>query len=387
MAVSVQTPLGGLPALVSQRRAHRAATLSQFGEGPARALIDRWRADPRGHQRALSRVANLVPQFNPLYARTLSQLRRLESDASVYRGAIERLKSTLESRLQAGDMDGLAALLREYAGTYPRLTGLDALGADLVAYRQLEADTAAAGLGERLARFEATSFTTPPFEAARARLRRERLPTGAELDSYRAAMDAWRAGDSAQAIATLETLAAGPWGAALAAELAHRKAVAAQFAALGTTPEAAPDRLLELVARLDPEDDRHYLAALDTALTAQRPAALAYADTLMKQATSAWSQYRADGTISDTLRRELQVSAAFRARAEALGGARRDAGRAIRLFAAANAPVPDSLARMNEDIVAELDRQRRALQDLRGDLDADRLATKLALIGGPRDEE
>ena len=73
--------IGDMARFVTMRGGLEAPIAIFAGEGPARALIDRWRADPRGHQRALSRVANLVPQFNPLYARTLSQLRRLESDA------------------------------------------------------------------------------------------------------------------------------------------------------------------------------------------------------------------------------------------------------------------------------------------------------------------
>jgi len=360
------------------------------GEDPARALIDRWESDPRGHQHALSRVATLIPEFKAPYAQALSQLRRLESDASVYRGAVDRLKSTLDSRLQAGDLDGVSALLREYAETYPRLTGVAALRTDLATYRALEADTATASLAVRLDRFAAAQFTTPPFTAALARLRAERLPADAELDRYRDAQAAWRAGDSARAITTLEALATGRWGDALADELAHRKAIAARFAAVGTADTragAGRDDLLALVAVLDPVDDRYFLDALAPALAKQREAAIAYADTRMKAATSAWAQYRADGPISDSERRELQVSAAFRSRAEALGRAQREADRALHLLRAVDASPPDGFAHQRQAIADEVATQRRALQDLRDDLDADRLADKLALIGGQGDEK
>ncbi len=57
--------------------------------------------ETREHQRALGRIAALVPEFNAPYAEALTHLRKLQSDATVYLAAIDRLKASMVAEVRA----------------------------------------------------------------------------------------------------------------------------------------------------------------------------------------------------------------------------------------------------------------------------------------------
>lgn len=119
--------MGELEGFVAERGGVDAPIRIFRDEARIRDLVGRWRADTRGHQRAYARIAAQVPAFSDQYARTLSLLRKLESDEAVYLAAIERLQAALEAGRDNLDAAAVDSLLREYAERYPRLAGLDEL--------------------------------------------------------------------------------------------------------------------------------------------------------------------------------------------------------------------------------------------------------------------
>lgn len=119
--------IGNLERFIADRGGPDAPIRIFTDEDRIRALVEYWRRDPRGHQRALARIEAQVPGFGDQYARALSLLRKLESDEAVYLSAIERLKTALEAERGKGDEAALDGVVRDYAERYPRLEGLAAL--------------------------------------------------------------------------------------------------------------------------------------------------------------------------------------------------------------------------------------------------------------------
>lgn len=139
------------------------------------SLVERWNDDPDPHQHALDRIASFVPEFAAPYADTLSHLRKLESDDSVYVAAAERLKTAIDTALNDDRLDPLSAMLDDYGERYPRLTGLDNVRSDLRQYQQIESDARAGNTQAVVDALKQHSFATPPFQARVPKL--EKLAT------------------------------------------------------------------------------------------------------------------------------------------------------------------------------------------------------------------
>lgn len=236
--------IGDLQRFVAERGGLEAPVPVYAADDPLGALIRRWKEDPGARQRAFTRLAAFVPAFQDLYAQALSRLRKLESDDALYRAAIERLKGTIRARLDDNDAAALETVFDEYAQKYPRLTGLDALRADLARYLALERDTRSGSRAALAARFEDERFATPAFREAAERLGASRLLAPEALEQERAATLAGRP-QAGTPPAVLRALADGAARAAVAEELARKPAQAG-----GDRPRRA---LLELSG--DPEAD------------------------------------------------------------------------------------------------------------------------------------
>jgi len=134
-------------------------------EAVIRSLVERWNDDPDPHQHALDRIASFVPEFAAPYADTLSHLRKLESDDSVYVAAAERLKTAIDTALGDDRLDALPALLDDYSERYPRLTGFDSVRSDFHQYQQIESDARAGNTQAVADELKQLRFATPPFQA------------------------------------------------------------------------------------------------------------------------------------------------------------------------------------------------------------------------------
>lgn len=378
--------IGNLERYFAQRGGADAPIRLYTDEAVIRSLLTHWNQDTAAHQRALGRIAGYEPAFRDVYANALSDVRKLQTDESVYLAAIDRLNATIATELGRDQPEALQPVLADYKEKYPRLSGLDKLQDDLRRYTALMQPLRSRNPGPLVARMADAKFATPPFQAQYARLA-PRLPGADMARQYAAAEQAWQSGDSATAIAGLRRISAGPWGDDVAKDAAHKQQVAAQYAALQGARGAGgyEDKLLGFYAMLDPDEDKFFAKAVENDVTAIRDSALRRAREQMSRATAGWKQYRANGQIGGEQRLEAGISPKFRDQARRLAQAQEDARQALRIVGQLKAGESADLAQWNkaeEEIRAEVDQQRRALQELRMVLDPAVLKAKLELLGG-----
>lgn len=378
--------LGQLERVVSERGGPEAPIRIYADEARIEALIQRWNDNTGEHQRALARIASHVPQFGAPYGEALTHLRRLQSEATVYLSAIERLKATIAVELNRDRPEALEPLLQEAMQRYPRLGGLDGVRQDLARYLEIRKQARTRHAGRLFAALRQAQFVTPPFQDSfRALAASGQLPPSELVQQYDAATQAWQRGETDQALAGLQKMAVGPWADAAVQELARRQAVLARFAALqparGTSAHA--EQLLAFRETLDPDVDVHFARATDADLALQKDQVVARAQDFMHKARALWQEYRTLGVIDAAQRIETSISAPFRTRARLLADASRQAQQGMQIYALVNAGAADPWTGIRDEIQAEARQQRGALLELRNVLEPELLKTKLALLGGP----
>ena len=381
--------LGNLERLISVRGGPEAPIRIYGDEEGIAALIDRWNNGTGEHQRALARIASYVPQFAAPYAEALTHLRRLQSDATVYLAAIERLKTSIATELNRDDPQALVGVLKETAEKYPGLGGLDKLRQDLAGYIEIRNEARNRKSGRLFALLLNARFTTPPFQEGFRTLAAGRQLPGEELvRQYAAATQAWKEGNANESLAALQKLAAGPWAEALAAEAQRRQAVVAQFAALQQARETSGygEQLLAFRASLDPDQDVHFMRATRADLDSQKDKALVRAQEAMSRARASWQEYRNNGAIEAAQRVETTISNTFRTRARLLSEANRQARQATQIYAQLSAAAPAQWSTIRDEIRIEAEQQRNALLELRNVLAQELLKAKLALLGEASDD-
>jgi hypothetical protein len=308
----------------------------------------------------------------------------------VYLAAIERLKATVTAELERGTPAALEAVLKDYAEKYPRLAGLDALQNDLRQYLEVESEPRARRLGRPIALLASTRFSTPPFQARfRALASSDRFPPAEVVQQYGAVAEAWRQGDAQQAFAGLQKIAAGPWADPAARELQHKRAIAEQYGALQRARGTAgyEERLLAFYASLDPYEDAYFVRAIEADVGLRKNEALARAREALERAETLWRRYSENGAIDGRQRLKAVVSNEFRMQAQSLAEARECAQRGVQVYAQFKAAPPARLAKVQAEIAAEAELQRKALLELRHVLDPGLLKEKLTLLGGRNDGE
>lgn len=381
--------LGNLERLVSVRGGPDAPIRIYVDEDAIAALIERWNDNTGEHQRALARIASHVPQFAAPYAEALTHLRKLQSDATVYLAAIERLKASIATELDRDNPQALEAVLKETAEKYPGLGGLDNVRQDLARYIEIKREARTRKSGRVFAAVLKARFTTPPFqEGFRALGVGRQLPGDELVKQYAAATLPWKEGRATESLAGLQKIAAGPWADAVADELARRQAVMAQFVVLQQSQGAGgyAEQLLAFRASLDPEEDVYFTRATQADLELQKDKALVRAQESMNRARALWQEYRNAGVIEATQRVETTISNTFRTRARLLSDARRQAQLAMQIYAQVNAVLPAQWSTIQDEIRVEAEQQRNALLELRNVLAPELLKAKLALLGESNDD-
>ncbi|SDC15976.1 FHA domain-containing protein [Cupriavidus sp. YR651] len=375
--------VGNLERFVVGRGGADAPIRMYADEGKIRALVSRWDADTASHQRALGRIANYVPAFRDTYAEALSYLRKLQNDDSVFLAAIDRLNAAIATELGRDQPEALQSMLADYKDKYPRLAGLDRVESDLKQYTGLIRALRDRATGPLVAQMGKASFVTPPFQAQYQKLLASRLPDADVQRQYALAAKAWGQGDSAAATDALRQVTSGPWASDVAKDVAHKQQVAAQFAAVKAARGGSgyEDQLLTFYASLDPEADAYYVKAVDADVNGIREAALRRANALLNRAATSWRQYRNNGLIAGEQRLDSGISAKFRAQAKLLADAQDDARQGLRIYAQLKAEDSAQWSKVRDEIQAEVDLQRRSLNDLRMVLDPAVLKAKLALVG------
>jgi pSer/pThr/pTyr-binding forkhead associated (FHA) protein len=381
--------LGQLERLVSQRGGPDMPIRIYADEDSIAALIDRWNNDTREHQRALARIASYVPQFSAPYAEAFTHVRKLQSEATVYLGVIERLKATIAAELKRDRPEALNPVLKEVAEKYPGLGGLDRVRQDLDRYTEIRAEARAARPGRPFALMLKARFATPPFqESFRALAAGGQLPPADLVQKYEAATRTWKDGQADASLAALQQMATGPWAGAVLRERERRQAVMTQFAALQQSRAASgyAEQLLAFRVALDPEEDVHFARATQADLDQHKDKVLVRAQDAMKRARVLWQDYRNQGAIEASQRSETAISDPFRARARLLSEASSYAQQAMQMYAQLGAASPEESVAIHGEIRAEAEQQRSDLRELRNVLDPELLKRKLALLGDTSDD-
>jgi pSer/pThr/pTyr-binding forkhead associated (FHA) protein len=381
--------LGNLERLVSDRGGPEAPIRIYVDEDTIAALIGRWNDNTGEHQRALARIASHVPQFAALYAEALTHLRKLQSDATVYLAAIERLKASIATELERDNPQALEAVLKETAEKYPGLGGLDTVRQDLARYIEIRKEARTRKSGRVFSLLLKARFTTPPFqEGFRALAAGRQLPGDELVKQYATATQPWKEGKATESLAGLQKIEAGPWAEAVAGELARRQALMAQFAALQQSHAASgyAEQLLAFRASLDPDEDVYFARATQADLESQKDKALVRAQESMNRARALWQEYRNTGVIEAAQRVETTISTAFRTRARLLSEARRQAQEGTQIYAQLSTVAPAQWSTIRDEIRMEAEQQRNALLELRNVLAPELLKAKLALLGEASDD-
>lgn len=375
--------VGDLERYVAQRGGIDGPIRMYADEAKIRDLLRRWDDDTASHQRLLGRIANDVPPFRDTYARAMSDLRRLQNDESVLLSAIDRLNAAIATELGRDQPEALQPMLAEYKDKYPRLSGLGSVESDLRQYTAMIESLRIRAPGPLVALMQQARFATPPFQAAYQKLKATRLPGDDVQKPYLAASKAWEQGDGASALAALKAVAAGPWAADVAKDATHKEQVLAQYAAIkaGRGSPGYEEQLLAFYESLDPKTDGYFARNIDADVNSIRDTALRRANQLLNRAATAWRQYRNNGLIAGEQRLESGISAKFRSQARLLADAQDDARKGLRIYAQLKIEDSAQWSKIRDDIQAEVDTQRRSLNDLRMVLDPAVLKAKLALVG------
>jgi pSer/pThr/pTyr-binding forkhead associated (FHA) protein len=376
--------LGDLEHLVAERGGADAPIRIYADEVPIAALVERWNENTGERQRTLARIASHVPPFAPALADALTHLRKLQSDATVYLPAIERLKAAISSELERDSAPAVVAMLDAFASKYPGVGGTDVLRQDLARYIGLHNEARTPRSGRLFAALQQARFATPPFQDAYRTLAAQRqLPPPALVEQYAQTTLAWRDGRAGEALAALRRLATGPWADALGREFERRQAVLTQHTALQASRDTIGygEQLLAFRATLDADDDIFFMRATQADLERHKDKALARASEAMNKARVLWQEYVDGGAIEARQRAETAISTTFRARARLLAQARALAQLAAQTTTQLGATAPPSWRAVADEIDAEALQQRSALQELRNVLEPALLKDKLALLG------
>ena len=308
----------------------------------------------------------------------------------MYLAAIERLKTSIADELKRDNPAALEPILKEVAEKYPRIGGLEPVRRDLQLYTEIDNAAREHDLARISSRIEKARFATPPFQARyKAMTAGTQLPAPNLLAQYQAANKAWREGNADASFAALGKLDAGLWAKSVAGEIQRRRTVVEQYGALQKARGSRDydERLLTFYATLDPDDDVHFIKALEPDVNRNRDKALARAQELMNRAATRWREYQDKGPIEGAQRLETAISSQFRLQARLLTEARQSAQQGLLIVRQLKAEYPAEWNKLRDDIATEAEQQRKAVQDLRLVLEPGLLKEKLALLGGSGNEQ
>jgi pSer/pThr/pTyr-binding forkhead associated (FHA) protein len=351
-------------------------------EDKVNALLDWWESDPNAHHRALGTIAREAPEFVELRSQVFSHQRALQSHKALEFAAIDRLRETLDDKLQAGKAEELTAVLADFEDRYPQIEGTAKLNSDLDRYLPIEAHIKSRDWLLASEGLSAAEFQTPPFRARAAFAVANLLPSDAVVDKYQLASEAWRAGEVDRANSLLQELTATRWPEPAERELLRNARISGDYAQLQAargTP-GYDEQLLAFFGVLDPERDTYFLQAVKSEFDAHREKALARAQQAFEDARVTWQKYRDKGGIRGLHRLEAGVSPTFRSLANTLSEAYRDVTYGRTLYSLLNTSYPQEWVELYRQIANEVGLQRRSLAELSMVLEPSLKQAKLQLI-------
>lgn len=351
-------------------------------EAPIRALVEEWNADSFRHQQIMDQIVNRTPQFEPIHSRIFSSLTSLRTDNALYVKAIDDLKTNIQSALRRGERQSIDKLIDEFAANYPRVSGVEALRDDMSRFDTLNQLVQRKELLQLAQLNQAEKFRTPIFAEYTDAWLAKTLPPAEVIANHAKAAEAWRAGNHEEAIATLQSVRDAPWGEVATRQIERYQQVGADYDALLMTKgkDEYWDRLLTLWSALRPDEDGHLIQALEPDFMAHKEQLLPRMDQSLARVRSYWGEYQSAGGIPGVIRVEGRVSPRFSGQAKRLSSAYREISSGARTYQLLQATPPAEWQSLQREIVDEVQRQRRWLQDLNIVLEPVLLHAKLELL-------
>lgn len=355
-------------------------------EEPIRTLVAEWEADSFRRQQLMDQIVTRVPAFEHIHSRVFSSLRTLRSDNALYVKAMEQLDSAVRAALKKNDRPAVDRLLSDFATDYAHVGGLDVLKEDLVRYDALTLLVQQKELLELVRVSRSTKFRTPIFASYVDEWLGRSLPPQDVISRHAEAAAAWRAGHHQDAITILEPLARGAtpdsWGEVAARQIARYRKVETDYEDLlaSRQSEGYWGKLLLVWSSLRPNEDDHLMRALEPDFLAHREQVTPRLDESMRRVQGYWNEYRNAGGIPGVVRVEERVSERFAGQAKRLSKAYDEITSGARTYQLLQVTPSDEWQSLQEQVVNEVQRQRRSLQDLNIVLEPALLRAKLALL-------
>lgn len=380
--------IGKLENYVNERGGPDASVIIFKDEIQIEKLLEWWDRDITGYQRLLVKILRYVPSFENRYSRTFSYLRILRSEKSIYLTAIERLKRTIQEKLDENRAKDLTEIFNNFKEKYPKIGGLDSLKKDLENYLAIETAIREKNLNEVFRLHDDIALRTHPFQEKLGNLINHALPSQDILIEYQKASQAWSSGAVDQAIGILQSLTQKTWGEVAARKLQRYQKILEQFQALTASRnhEDYGDRLLSFYSALNPNEDTFFLRTLNADFQLYREKALKQAEEFFKLAQQRWNQYQENGRIGGVLRLESVVSQNFRQQAQLLSESFKNITQGIRIYDLVQLKIPPKWKKLHSDISVEIKGQRQWLRDLSAVLEPSLLKAKLQLFATPQED-
>lgn len=367
---------------IAARGGQTAPVVMFRDEDTIRSLVDEWDADSFRRQQLIGQIASYEPAFEPIHASVFSNLRSLRNDNAIYVKAIDQLKADVTRQLATGDRAGLNTTISEFSGNYPHVQGVALIKSDLAKLDSLTQQLEQRHLADLVQMQQTVKFQTPMFAQHAQQWFANSLPPPDVVQGFRQAADAWTRGEHDKAIQALTPLTNGSWGDVATRQIERYRTVATQYDALQAARGSKGywDRLVEFSAMLIPAEDEHLTAAIEPDLLAHRGELTAGLDASLNRAQSLWSAYQNANGIPGVVRVEERITDKFRLQAQRLSDAHAQIVRGNRTYQLLKLQPPATWTTLSADVISEVKRQRRWLQDLNIILSPALLQAKLNLL-------
>jgi len=180
----------------------------------------------------------------------------------------------------------------------------------------------------------------------------------------------------------LKSVKDAPWGEVATRQIERYQKVGADYDALLMTKgkDEYWDRLLTVWSSLRPEEDGHLIQALEPDFVAHKEKVLPRMDQSLARVRNYWGEYQSAGGIPGVIRVEERVSPRFSGQAKRLSGAYSEISSGARTYQLLQVTPPPEWQSLQQEVVDEVQRQRRWLQDLNIVLEPVLLHAKLGLL-------
>lgn len=367
----------------AQMLAREDGPVSLFDEEQTvREIVEAWDSDPFSNRRLIGQLSDYVAAFEPSEARLMSALRTLQNDSSVYLNAIGELREDIVSRLNVGAVAEIRPLIREFEVRFPEVEGAAPLYLDVERYEELQALVEQKDLLSIRDFLGNGAFLTPVFAVHAETVLAEVMPPAEIVEQFESANELWRAGQLDDAMVAYQALTETKWGEVAQAEVERMRELMVAYRALERGRESADytERLLAFHQLLKPGRDDFFLQTLKADLGQRQQALLSRLERNAEVARSEWSTFGSNGGIPGVLRLQKTLTDRFRSQAIHLTKALEAIVQATDGYVLTQSEPPSDWRALRTEIINEVARQRRALEDLKRVMEPALIDSKLVLI-------